>query len=859
MTYKENMKWLLGSATTRAAEEKKNNTDTAKWMAERSVAEGKLIQKLSVTGAKLIAKGHKQWREGQQAQATEDEYMRSVGWDPNSEEAKVLKDTEDGAIIQNIKNNDAGVEARKSGVDGNLVNMYTGKSPAYLAQVAKIRLSNISGGYEGWLNNQLIHNDTTLTIPATATSPAVEFKINETSGLPNPTARSLAHKFLRQKFFQENGLGNFSGEFLNHSGFFKSIVATDAKLGSKWRTESDIAHSAQQRHLAAKAMGDEFTAENVSSYIATAANGIDDEAKFIGYNKAWDMFEEWIVDSSQTYELSEADIARIANSKVPNDPPTKEYPEGRTFIQKWPSRFGPEGTIAQKLHKARKTSSDKEDEAKILDKEDDNEKAIEILGKIPEGAEDTLYEQYQKQVGVLVKKYGADGAKEVIEYYENRTGSTKTTAIEITEIRKLNKDKKVIDWDSYGYATLNNEEVKQIRKEYEEYRSNPKYKAQFKELQAHFGYGTKDGIWGTERRGGATLNGEAQDMYNLLLETEFRDHPKKFQAAASAVEMHFKENGYENEELNKAPKIKDKGRYYYDTNNNNFPNLVTESDGLATDLKKSRKLETNRETMLQQIKIIGNGSVEATLKSPFFAAEKGSEKLAHDAEIPDKLLPIWDVNQYLADHGDYPEHIYRVYNALDGAVPLYDIANFRQEARGFDPIDPKYESPQSPHIKQAGISTELQGKVMSGAASTSEILTFMNDIRNNMMEQDNLTADQANSIILMDMFGPVGEGFEAAHYENPDDYTASLLGMSWAVSMTEMSPSALDDLTEGAQFDITKAFKQQLDLGLDPYSLLRGGSNLQKQMFAQLTGDLTVLLRENTYRSLKERYVPTTE
>ena len=100
MTYKENMKWLLGSATTRAAEEKKNNTDTAKWMAERSVAEGKLIQKLSVTGAKLIAKGHKQWREGQQAQATEDEYMRSVGWDPNSEEAKVLKDTEDGAIIK---------------------------------------------------------------------------------------------------------------------------------------------------------------------------------------------------------------------------------------------------------------------------------------------------------------------------------------------------------------------------------------------------------------------------------------------------------------------------------------------------------------------------------------------------------------------------------------------------------------------------------------------------------------------------------------------------------------------------------------------------------------------------------------
>ena len=140
--------------------------------------------------------------------------------------------------------------------------------------------------------SELLNNDTVLTIPNADPDKAVKFKVNETSGLPDPTARNLAHKYLRQKFFQEHGLGNFSEGFLNHTGFFKSIVASDAEMGAKWRKESDIAHSAQQRHLKSKEMGVNFNALTVHEYITTAANGVDEEGNFISYEKAWDMFED---------------------------------------------------------------------------------------------------------------------------------------------------------------------------------------------------------------------------------------------------------------------------------------------------------------------------------------------------------------------------------------------------------------------------------------------------------------------------------------------------------------------------------------------------------------------------------------
>ena len=93
MTYARNMQWLLGASERRANEEKKNTTDIANWMAKASKEEGELVAKLTNTGAKLVAMGHEQWKKGQEADAVEDWYKRSIDWDGTSEGAQAVKMT----------------------------------------------------------------------------------------------------------------------------------------------------------------------------------------------------------------------------------------------------------------------------------------------------------------------------------------------------------------------------------------------------------------------------------------------------------------------------------------------------------------------------------------------------------------------------------------------------------------------------------------------------------------------------------------------------------------------------------------------------------------------------------------------
>ena len=78
MSYKENMNWLLSSSAKQTSAEQRDNTSFAGYMANRSVEEGKFLQKISNSTADLIAKGHSQWRAGEQAKAVEDEYLKSV-------------------------------------------------------------------------------------------------------------------------------------------------------------------------------------------------------------------------------------------------------------------------------------------------------------------------------------------------------------------------------------------------------------------------------------------------------------------------------------------------------------------------------------------------------------------------------------------------------------------------------------------------------------------------------------------------------------------------------------------------------------------------------------------------------------
>ena len=232
-------------------------------------------------------------------------------------------------------------------MEPSIANMMAGKSGVYQAKIAQLKLQDGVKGYSGWITNQLLNNEETIFVPGVNNN--VPFAINKTGGLADPNQRRLAHQYLRRQYFKEQGLSNFNEDFLNHIGYFKAIRDADAKMGSQWSKESDIAHSAQRRHILGKAMINDFSNLNVMSYISGVANGVDDKGNHIGYEKAWEEhFTPLVKNAMDADDLDPKILENLAESQVPGEA------EGVTYKSKWPQRFGPEGSLASMLTKARK-------------------------------------------------------------------------------------------------------------------------------------------------------------------------------------------------------------------------------------------------------------------------------------------------------------------------------------------------------------------------------------------------------------------------------------------------------------------------------------------------------------------------
>ena len=832
MTYAQNMQWLLGSVATRTAEEKKNNTDVGNWIAKASVEEGKFLQKVSGTAATLIKTGHEQWRKGQQSQAVEDWYANSVNWDPNSDIAKGIQESVDGAVIYDTKQNEAGVEARKEGVDGNVVNMYAGKSAAYTAQIAKLKLSNISGGYEAYIRDQFLNNTTQLKIEGIA-----PFAINETSGLANPEAKLAAHKYLRQQFFAQNGINNFSEEFLNHSGFFKSIHTSASKITSEITKEADIVASAQKRHLASITMGQSFSAVNVDSFIKATANGIDENGDFIGYEKAWENFEDWVVKASNSYDIDSKDIAKLANSVIPSDP------KGLTYLQKYPTRFSEEGTLAQKLHGARKARNTREDEKATMNAEDIMDAGLEEYqaAKGPEAKEQVANKTRRAIIeadpfGTQLKKWD--------DFIENKSSSAQVDYERIKEVLRRFKAGELVDLSKDNYVVTSNEDVKKAKEHSERIKKSDHYKEHFDGIEALLKQNDHNGGYNTgpvkPLRGdtGGTVKLELQQMFH-----KFALEEEAAKAAAIQAGVEYKGTTSTNafRRMKEVWTLQGGGgsdpnaRYYLNVTNGEYPNIGLETKRNLNhnyNTKKAREIK-----FTERVNSIGNGDVEKALSSSQAWLEPSGDNYVHGINTPPET---WNINKYLSENkGNWPAYIHNAAQAM-GRSP-YQVANARQQALFGEEIPIEYNDTPNRFLEE-GLTSKEQENVRTGTTPTWKMIENGKWIRNSIMEGQGVDQNEADNIFLREMMGPVGQ--EISYLS--DDSFQNTFTMAALTEYLEISPTALDDFQEGSAPMIFDAVNSQLADGGDPHAFLT--SPTSKMLMAEMTGDLTYLLRMPMFR-----------
>jgi len=335
------------------SQEKAINND----IMEMDVRRSQKLEKLAGLGSKaatqLIQTHHKMRMSNLQSEAYNDFYENYYEDYLNTDEAKeasgILLDTNESS---SILHNNLGM-ARSKGLSGDMTTKIAEKHPMYAYTVAKLHLGQLAGRFEGYIGSEMAKSEEWVTLPNVMdpnTGLAKQFQIKNAKTLQEKMA---AHRYLRGKFFTQpsalapNGIGAFGKAFLalpadqGGSNFLGSISsAENGKDGmfAKYALEADIHASGERLAMHALALSTNPNALTMQAFldanlVARTKNGR------ITAEKAWKNVDSAIEGLIKSGQLTYSDLVKIGTSIVPGSKSAK-YPNGLTYAQKWPQRFG---------------------------------------------------------------------------------------------------------------------------------------------------------------------------------------------------------------------------------------------------------------------------------------------------------------------------------------------------------------------------------------------------------------------------------------------------------------------------------------------------------------------------------------
>ena len=386
-------------------------------IAKMEVSEYEQNKKLAALGSKaatkLIGDFHTMRMDNLQSEAYNDFYENQYKDYLNTEEAieseKVLKTASESSAILH---GELG-KARQEGVPGDIITKAADKHPMYGATYAKLHLGQLSGRFEGYVRSAMAKDTTKLILPDVIdprTGGPKEFQINQANTYGEKLA---AHRYLRGQYFKANNIGSYGKAFLSlgiekgGSGFLQTISnAEHGKDGmyARYAIQSDIYASNQRIDLATQAFHERKTPETFQGLLDAFLISIDENGSGITPEKAWKKMDTLVESGLKGGQITQKDLIGFADAIVPGTKSTK-YPNGQTYAQKWPNRFGYEngkfGSYMQTWQR------------ELIDRDTRNEQTLKIQwpGEVENGLE-AISQAATKKEGnqilyMLREKYGS--------------------------------------------------------------------------------------------------------------------------------------------------------------------------------------------------------------------------------------------------------------------------------------------------------------------------------------------------------------------------------------------------------------------------------------------------------------------
>ena len=416
MANQEAIQRLIANNQLNLARTKVINNDISRMEVGRLEQANKLMQLGVKSATKLIGDFHTMRMENLQSEAYNDFYENQYKDYLNSDELKEAETIlgashESGTILHSGLG-----EARQQGVPGDIITKAASKHPMYGATYSKLQLGLEAGKFEGYMRSAMAKDTTLLTLPDVIdprTGSPKTFRVNEANTLKEKHA---AHRYLRGKFFttRQPPIGNYGKAFLSlptergGSGFLQTISnAEHGKDGmfARYAIQSDIFESNERIDLAIQAFDQNKSPENFQNILNAYLISVDDNGQVISPEKAWKKIDTFIEDGVKGGQVEYKHLAGFAAAIVPGSK-SKKYPNGMTYAQKWPNRFGYKdgkfGKYFTTWQKEFNAKHDRDEKTNKITFKTDVKNAIKTI----EGMEDKG--KAREIVGEIYARYGAN-------------------------------------------------------------------------------------------------------------------------------------------------------------------------------------------------------------------------------------------------------------------------------------------------------------------------------------------------------------------------------------------------------------------------------------------------------------------
>ena len=456
-TYDQAIANLRQSNRLSIAQIKTYTADEARFQSASLQRQGQLWMLAGELGANITAKiqAHRE------KSAINEEYISYYEdkWKEyeNSEEALIAENSfKNNANNQNILSDNL-TKLDNDGAPSEDIHEAKLSSGKHIRLREQLKTADLAQRYSGWLNNQLLNNDTIFF--AEIDGKMTKLKVND----PNLTFRQkvAAQKYLTKEYFNLHDIQKYNRNFLylpkerGGSGFMQSILESNQAHTQSLKTAYKIELSEHDINLATRNLATTKDSQSFKDLLAALNAGYDAKGKPLNYAGAWkrlndkilpQMIDAGLLSPDQVVELGQNTTLNINGKEVIlGEHRSLEWGENGKWHRKALEVWSNKGENAKKKNDFKLEKSAKEFLTKLKDdtftSETDKTLGRAVLEELNKnGSGDFDFTEIDEYVNSKLTKEQADSrALELVNDFKNKPeGNRLSDLIKTEDIRVRN-------------------------------------------------------------------------------------------------------------------------------------------------------------------------------------------------------------------------------------------------------------------------------------------------------------------------------------------------------------------------------------------------------------------------------------